>query len=87
MSLQNCLEFASTAENENVLEFFLNGKEFAVKTENENVSEIFLNWNESVAKTKKILSGKFLKIGMNLWLRRKMILSSNKLVELEVICG
>ena len=51
-------------------------------------SQFFLNWNEVSAKAENenILKN-FLKIGMKLRLRQKKILSSNKLVELERICG
>ena len=69
-------------------QIFFKWVDFVAKTENQILLEFFLNWNESVAKTKnEILLEIFLKSGINLQLRQKMILSSNKLVELEVVCG
>ena len=58
--------------------------EFAAKTENEFLSDFFLNRNEIAAKTKnENLLENFLKIGLNLRLRQKMILSLNKSVEMD----
>ena len=51
-------------------------------------SQIFLNWNEIAAKAEKeILLEKFLKIGKNLRLRQKMIMSLNKFVQFGCLCG
>ena len=45
-------------------------------------SQFFLNWKEVSAKAEnEILLKKFLKIGMNLRLRQKMIMSVNNFVE------
>ena len=51
-------------------------------------SQIFLIWNEIAAKTEnEILLEIILKIGMNLRLRQKMIMSLNNFVEFGWICG
>ena len=61
--------------------------EFAAETENAFLS-VFLNWNEIAAMAEnEILWEKFLKIGMNLRLRQKMIMSLNKFVEIVWNCG
>ena len=75
------LEFAATTENENVLEFSLNGNEFAAKTENEKLSEIFLNWSENAANTENDIVFKYTcRIRNNFRLRQKMMFSLYKFV-------
>ena len=56
--------------------------EFGAKTENEFLSDFFLNWNEIEAKTEnEIPLENFLKLGMNLRSRQKMIRFWTKFVE------
>ena len=62
--------------------------EFAAETENAFLSDFFLNWNEIAAMAEnEFLLEKFLKIGMNLRLRQKMIMYLKKFVEFGWNCG
>ena len=62
--------------------------EFGAKTENEFLSDFFLNWNEIAAKTEnEIPLENFLKLGMNLRSRQKMIRFWTKFAEVALFCG